>query len=250
MQYANSWEWKPAGEGQWALYRDGRQVGNWWEDGRYFPLRGDTWGPEAPCPTTPPVPSKKKLEPNYGVVVEKIDHTTNPENRINGVLVPKRQAIDAIENGIPDDKGLLRLTVIGTKEEGERIRKDLETSPELAPWKGKLLVQTYQPGEWTVSQSGFVTTGSPVVYLQKPNGEVLHRQDDYADGPKGLAKALGKVEAVRKPQPNYDPNKDPDLRQDAPPPSPFHAGSGLPAIAYIGFTIGLMYFFRRPEQAA
>ena len=50
--------------------------------------------------------------------------------------------------------------------------------------------------------------------------EVFHRQNDYNDGPDGLAKAL--AGAIRRVDPDYQPAKDPDLRkpEPIPPPSP------------------------------
>jgi hypothetical protein len=61
-------------------------------------------------------------------------------------------------------------------------------------------VQDYAPGNWAV-KDGFFTEGKPTIYLQAPNGKVLHRQDDYSDGAAGLATAL------RKADPNYSPLK-------------------------------------------
>jgi len=68
-------------------------------------------------------------------------------------------------------------------------------------------MQSYLPDHWAVARSGFKVDGQPTIYLQAPDGTVLHRQDDYHDGPEALAQAL------RRTDPHYDPRKDPDLRQ-------------------------------------
>jgi hypothetical protein len=57
---------------------------------------------------------------------------------------------------------------------------------------------------------GFVTTGTPTIYLQQPSGKVLLRRDTY-DGPEFLA------QAIRRARPDYDPSKDPDGRAPAVP---------------------------------
>lgn len=120
----------------------------------------------------------------------------------------KAQAREAIQNGVPDDRHKLRLTVIGTEVERKRVLADL------APWQDKLLVQAYEPTHWAVRDAGFSTKGSPTIYVQGPDGTVLHRQDDYNDGAAGLATA------IRKADPNYRPEKDPDLRKTPAPPQP------------------------------
>src|SRR4029079_2216874 len=101
------------------------------------------------------------------------------------------------------------LTVIGDPASTAAVTKDLASAPALAPWKDRLVVQSYTPSHWAVAKAGFYTAGTPTVYVQAPSGKVLHRQDDYADGAEGLAQAL------RRADPNYDPAKDPDLRKAA-----------------------------------
>ena len=71
---------------------------------------------------------------------------------------------------------------------------------------GDYVVQDYAPDHWAVAKPGFVTTGHPTIYVQEPDGRVLFRQDDLT----GLHLNL---EAVRKPSPDYKPDRDPDYRQ-------------------------------------
>ncbi|GIW55561.1 MAG: hypothetical protein KatS3mg082_1965 [Nitrospiraceae bacterium] len=110
--------------------------------------------------------------------------------------------------GLTDDSGKLRLTIIGSEADRQRVLDDLKGP--LADLASGFLVQSYAPDNWAVARAGFRTSGKPTIYVQAPSGKVLHRQDDYADGADGLRRAL---EAVRKPDPNYDPAKDRDLRR-------------------------------------
>lgn len=134
---------------------------------------------------------------------------------INGRECPREEVVGALgDKKLTDDSPLLRLTVIGPKEARQKVLGDLDTHPALAPMKGKVLVQAYEPTDWAVARYGFKTTGAPTVYVQAPNGKVLHRQDDYADGPEALAGA------IRKADPSYDPSRDPDRRKPDPVPAP------------------------------
>jgi hypothetical protein len=109
---------------------------------------------------------------------------------------------------LADDSGKLRLTIIGSEADRQRVLDDLKGP--LADLASGFLVQSYAPDNWAVARAGFQTGGKPTIYVQAPSGKVLHRQDDYADGADGLRRGL---EAVRKPDPNYDPAKDRDLRR-------------------------------------
>jgi uncharacterized protein (TIGR03000 family) len=110
--------------------------------------------------------------------------------------------------GLTDDSGRLRLTIIGSETDRQRVLDDLR-GPR-ADLAGRFLIQSYPPDHWAVARAGFYTAGKPTIYVQTPSGQVLHRQDDYADGADGLRRAL---EAIRQPNPNYDPSKDRDLRR-------------------------------------
>ena len=81
--------------------------------------------------------------------------------------------------------------------------------------------------------AGFVTTGKPTIYVQAPDGKVLHRQDDYQGGAPELA------EAIRRIDPNYDPKKDFDLRKLLRIPNPL---SKVPVAAWL-LAAGLLYGF-------
>jgi hypothetical protein len=94
------------------------------------------------------------------------------------------------------------LTVIGPPEACEPVRQDL-ASPDLAAFRDRYRVQFYGPSDWAV-QAGHQTTGLPTIYVQAPDGTVLHRTDRYLG-------AAHLVQALRRADPSYDPSSDPDL---------------------------------------
>ncbi len=130
---------------------------------------------------------------------------------LDGRQITRAEATRILQAGsLTDDSGKLRLTVIGTEADRRRVLDDLKGP--LTDIAGQCLVQDYPPDHWAVAGVGFYTAGKPTIYVQAPDGKVLHRQDDYADGPEGLRLAF---ERLRKPDPNYQPDKDRDLRRPA-----------------------------------
>jgi hypothetical protein len=197
---AYSWA-KCSAPDQLALYKGERQVGVY--DLRkklYYPLKDRKLGAPEPCPS--PLPGEEPVESNYGVDSGKIDKGKRYSK--NGKECSRKEALDSVSANVPDDRNLLRLTVIGSDESRKKVLSDLESSQALGQYKGKLLVQDYAPTDWAVKEAGFVTTGSPSIYLQHPSGKVLHRQDDYSS-PEQLA------EAIRKADGSYKPDADPNL---------------------------------------
>ena len=213
-------------------------------------------GPSCPCqdgkrcsePGCPCLFQADARTPNFGVFTDQI----KPGRiTLNGREVSRQDAYEAIEGkGLPDFTGKQRITVIGTQADRQRVLADLAKAPEAS----KTVVKDYAPDHWAVAQSGFKTSGSPTIYLQAADGKVLHRQDDYADGVKGIVKAL------RRADPAYDPAKDPDLRRDptpAPPtpgpaPAPttdpiVDALSSVPASGWAlgGLTAAGLFYLRR-----
>ena len=127
---------------------------------------------------------------------------------LDGHQITRAEASEALESGgLTDDSKKLRLTVIGDEAERRRVRDDLKGP--LSDVAAQCLVQDYPPDHWAVAKAGFYTNGRPTIYVQAADGKVLHRQDDYADGPDGLRRAF---ERLRRPDPDYQPKKDRDLR--------------------------------------
>jgi len=123
--------------------------------------------------------------------------------------ITRSEAANILQAGsLPDDSGKLRLTVIGTQSDRRRVLEDLKGP--LAEIAAQCLVQDYPPDHWAVAGVGFYTAGKPTIYVQAPDGKVLHRQDDYDDGAEGFRQAF---ERLRRPDPNYRPDKDRDLRR-------------------------------------
>ena len=202
-------EWRsfPDDPDQVALWRDGRQLGNYrFSTGEYFPLlaRG-TWGAASPSPAPPPTKIEADGTINFGLELGKMPATG--KHILNGKEVTKAEILEALgKPRLPDDSQWLCLTIIGSDAERRAVLDDLHSSPALAPWRDRLKVQDYSPDHWTVRDAGFKCDGHPTIYCQAPDGKVLHRQDSYR-GPEALA------EVLRKADPAYRPEKDPDLNQ-------------------------------------
>ncbi len=202
-----AWSAENQHEGHYALLRGGKQIGSYDPArGVWRTLHGDgTWGPKQSSPPAdaPPLPAEAlAVTQNFGVDASKMKG--EEAYTVNGKKATREQVMQAIESGIPDDAHRLRLTVIGTEADRKTVLADLDAHPALAGVKDRVLVQAYDPSHWAVAKAGFVTTGKPTVYLQQPDGKVLHRQDVY-EGAEKLA------EAVRKADPNYKPAADPNL---------------------------------------
>ena len=214
-----------------ALFQGGVQVGSWsyadgyWRD--YFPQL-KMWGPKIPTPqATPParaakaaklvMPVAEENEPddpkndlahqdNMGVDWGKIsDHQAT----FNGRKISCDTAIELIGKQVPDDSKKFRLTVIGTTaEQKDALTQWASVEPAV---KDRCNLWAVTADHWSLKDSAtgqvaFKTAGAPVIYLQAPDGQVLHRQDD----------AQGFPEAIRKAAKAYDAAKDPDLRKSEP----------------------------------
>lgn len=202
------WRTRPDDPGRSYLYRGGVQIGGYDHDHQVFrsyDARTGTWGPRQPPPWQARASEAVR---NFGVDTEKLSGGTDERFVLNGIAASREEVRKVLaDRKLPDDAGRLRLTLIGEPALTGSVTNDLARSPALAEWKERLLVQTYPPDHWVVARGGFKTDGRPTIYVQAPDGAVLHRQDDYRDGAEGLASAL------RRADPHYDPATDPDLRQ-------------------------------------
>jgi hypothetical protein len=172
--------------------------------------------------------------PNFGVDMDKL--AGSERYSLNGTDVTQDKARRLIEGRgqVPNDASWPRLTVIGSQADRQKVQEDFRNSPPLAGFRNAVVVQDYDPKDWPVAQSGFVTVGQPTIYFQSPDGKVLHRQDDYADGPEGLATAL------RRADPGYKPGADPDKRK-----SPAIDLTHIPPLAWIFGAGALLVLLRR-----
>jgi hypothetical protein len=154
-------------------------------------------------PDEDPIAEMRRIS-NYGVDLSKIER--GERYFFNGAQVSKGTATQKV-SGVPDDSTHLRVTIIGTEEQRKIVLNDIKINPEFEILRDHIVVQDYAPDHWAVQGVGFHTAGTPTIYVQLPNGKVVHRQDDYSDGAVGLAGAL------RKADPNYRRDGDPDLRR-------------------------------------
>jgi hypothetical protein len=236
------YEWRtfPDDKDELSLWKDGVQVGNWrHSEKKYYPrLAPGVWGKPCPPPYPPPLPSGEwrvvsgeKEEPsslttpnsplptppaspgkiesdgaiNYGV--DRTRLSAAGKHLLGGKEVTKEELLQAIGSPrLPDDDKWLSLTIIGPDAARKTVLSDLQSSPLLSPWKDRIKVQDYPPDHWAVKDAGFVTIGQPTIYCQAADGTVLHRQDTYR-GPAALA------EVLRKADPSYQPQRDPDLNK-------------------------------------
>lgn len=164
-------------------------------------------------PCQPPVSLPGEGVSNYGIDQSRIGRRERFTR--DGVEISQEDALRSLHEGqnptIPADQNQLRVTVIGPQADTERVRTDLQSHAALATFRGQVVTNFFTPDHWAV-QCGFVASGRPTIYIQAPDGTVLHRQDDYVDGPEGLALAL--AEARRRVDPNYQPVNDHDLRKN------------------------------------
>jgi hypothetical protein len=186
-------------------------TGTW--AGQYRRWSGQAWS--EPC--APPIPVEGESAP--GPKGLQWEPTGIESYSIGGEEVSRDEAMRAIIGADLDDHGHPHLTFVGAAEELGRAKADWDTNHGLAPFKTKYRVQFYTPENWAIAPAfGYKLEGF-TVYEQKPSGVVdLRMRGPYA-GADSLATAL------RKPDPNYDPNKDPDGKPKPPPPSPL-----IPAI--------------------
>lgn len=223
---STTYSWSPVkgSEDQIALYLGSTQLGVWeYSTGTYFELKGNEWK-KSVSPVGPPegASEKKKFKLHEGSqLIENeincgVDRTQCSKDgnsyRVNGKPCSREQAYALVGNGLIDDSKFYRITVIGSEVERKQVLSDLESNPYLKEWKGKTLVKSYDPTHWAVKDLGFLAPGKRFAFLvQLPNGQVLHRQDDYEGGSDKL------IEALRKIDPNYKPEKDKDQRKSSDP---------------------------------
>lgn len=199
------------------------------------------------CPGGLGKPRDNGPRPKFGVEREKLDD--REKFALSGREIDRAEALNALEGltDIPDDAGKVRLTVIGSAAARKTVLEDLKSAPALAYWRDQFVVQGYSPDYWRVKDGGFKTPATltdAVVYVQKPDGTVLWRQDTYR-GPEELAGNL------RDKVPGYDPLKDP---QPGPGPSPLPGpptpGPDVSGVSWwwalpVGVVIFFLVYFRR-----
>jgi hypothetical protein len=214
-----------------ALFWGGRQVGVWDRaDGVYLPWDGTRWGEATDCPVGPPPGADPAQRVFFGLEKDKI----RPGNhyRLNGREVgpeevrqilqqrpPIAHADQAeVEGGgdkIPDPSQKLRVVVIGNEAERKPVVQALTAGAAADPksplrgWAERLIVQAYAPDHWHVARVGYQAGGHPTISVLSADGVELHRQEGWS----GEADFAAVLEKIRRPDPDYRPDRTPDLRQ-------------------------------------
>ena len=258
--------WIKAGDTQQALMCNGQQVGNW-SGGRFYEV--GTWR-EIPLPQGVELPQG----PHYGCVCtncqcgkdckcsnnkgcqcqtckEKTPEVLTgviPEKRgvpcttVNGECVPSTKAYEALVSGLPDDSGKCHITVIcGDKTIRDGIVAFIKADPNSQKFQVQDIDPTAVKESWML-ECGFKKPSTPqgvVVYAQAPGGKVLWREDSW--NPQHITLGL------RKTDPAYDPNKDPDLNPKAAP-APVVIEPVLKTghwIAIAGIAVTALVFFKK-----
>jgi hypothetical protein len=146
-----------------------------------------------------------------GVAKDKVPQAVTYQH--NGAPCSRSGVFQALTaaGSLTDDRSKMFLTIVGDESMRQGVLRSLETNPQLAALRGKLHVNAYGPTDWQVNQVGF----PPGVTLQGPPdatgaSPVLWR---FRNAPDAVALA----EAIRKADPNYRPDSDPDpLAKPAP----------------------------------
>jgi hypothetical protein len=238
---AAGYEWRtfPDDKDELSLWQDGVQIGNFRVSAKkYYPrLAPGVWGDPCPPPYPPPLdvitPGQIESDGTINFGLDRSRMSAAGKHLLDGKEVSKEELLQALgKPSLPDDSQWLSLTIIGPEAARKNALSDLQSSQFLAPWKERLKVQDYPPDHWAVKDAGFVTTGNPTIYCQAPDGTVLHRQDVYR-GPEALA------EVLRKADPTYNPERDPDLNKPL---------SSVPIWIWIGGGILLVLLWKGEEK--
>lgn len=239
-------EWKPAPydpQNQSFVYQHGRLLGGFNHDsGWYWPWLGNAWGlPTKDCPFNPPVK-------NFGVHMGKI--SSEPAYTVNGKPVSPHLAHAAVD-AIPNHKDHFRITFIGDDEK-KRLKayKDWQLFVAGSPYANIVDSWEVPANHWSMKDGetgapGFIAPGDPTIYLQSPDGRVLHRQDDY-NGPMDF-------QAIRKAIDEYDYRRDPDRRYEGKWPLWMRIILGLICVVFVlgVMAIGVYFLWKlsKPKQA-
>lgn len=199
-----SYEWRKFPDClQWALWRDGEQVGGYdAEQDRYGVFNKGEW---TNFYRRPPVDLPADAFPALAGRVPGgvyFQFESEPRYSRNGVVISKQEAINALK--LEDDSKRPSLTVIGKQSHLDAVRAAVVAS-DLA---SKVCFQAYTPDDWAINTErfGFAHDGEPTIYLQKPDGEVLLHLKGF--GVETLAQ-------IRRKMP-YDPANDPGIKPEAP----------------------------------
>lgn len=174
---------------------------------------------------------------NFGVGLHALSHSS--QYRLNGRVVPRADALAALDR--PSADHAWRLTIVGDLALRQQVRADWATHPALATWRNRLQVQDYDPTTWAVADVGM----APGLTLQGPaqsdgKAAVRWRMTTYP-GPEALAAALRKADPTYRPELDPDPTQ-PEAEPTKPPldvtPTPIPAPSRSPPMEFVWWVVG------------
>lgn len=198
------------------LYQGNVQVGGYsFESGFYLPLVNGKWGKPCQAPIRPPLEGLDgKKEANlFGVLADQVSREERYE--CTHGECSREHVMAMLAEGLTDDSKQGRVTVIdGDRERRKKIAADWSSAPSLDKARSTWQFQAYDPASpvtremlrpFRLEQSSDLGKGLPVVFAQAPAnaagvGPVLGQWNSY-QGADALAEALRKVD------PNFDPNK-------------------------------------------
>lgn len=239
------------GEDQYGVYLRGRQVGTFDAAAKRFrpyDEKADRWGAEVALDPAGWGDGKCKCvackcthEPIGQTWQESgVDAGRLRESRyvVNGREVSQGDALRAISDTIPDESKKLSVTVIGGKADRDKVAADLRgldaaTSARVNVWSAPPDHHSLQDTE--TGRAVAKVDGKPTIYVQAPDGKVLHRQDD----------AAGSVDAIRKAVKSYDAAKDPDLRKAADPANPAAPSTSMIPLCCVAAAVALTLYMRK-----
>lgn len=229
---STSYLWRIPGDGWYHLYKGPSQVGSWHASHGYWRLDAGKWQR-----STLPVNLPDGVADEHGVVADKID---DGGYKLNGKRCSKDEAYRRIEQSpLIDDSKKLRLLIIGQRR--DEVLAAIKADDKLKELCTRFIVQSYPSDHWHVAEVGFKTDGNPSIYFLKPHGDgkatVLLRLDEFTDATK-LAGAVSY--AIRKADPDYDPNNDPKMPKPKPSPTPTPDSDELPPFTWAGVGALLM----------
>jgi hypothetical protein len=191
------------------LYENNVCVGLWhYKDNYWCDYNAQTgkWGEKQLQPRVEPPVNEQFPRFYFGVIRESGYGCTRKGEKIT--VQDAINIMDSVSDRIQDSSKLLRLTIIGSKEDRDRIADSYaKLEPETLK---RIAIFKVGPDHWSLRDNDtnkpiFDTTAKLNIYLTDPNGKVLHRQEDFDGEPSFIA--------LRKGIKNYDKTKDPDLRK-------------------------------------
>ncbi len=200
------------------LYLGAKQIGTYsYATGFYLPIIGNQWGKAAKSPIAPPLngPAAAVAPPLFGV--DRSQLTGHEDFSASGKKCTEAEAHQMIGAALRDDSKAGQVSIF-ERDAGKRktLREAIERAPELQGSSNGAKVQVYDPEARPNKEilapfrldtdERFRTTGFKMVAQAAPVGpDGTSKAESWyeLDGVKTV------IEAVRKVDPNYNPNVNP-----------------------------------------